>query len=1578
MATSPSTSNQLTARQQYGLEHLAEHLKQAQQYERLRLLFASDEWMRIRVTGSDFMYSGFLNDLEIAWAAFSEADETAHACVTSLSTYIRLDMIGSSITSLSTRPINLLVNAVATGCWVPARALAVAARNPSRVERITVYTGLLMIEDLDPDARDQIQQLVCRTVVEASDMIPMRFLTRLLPCLKGAAFEVILAQIMRKVASTPLVPTTQSWLSIQFTEEDRQIYTDEAISLLEHIPADQRAPILERIAEAILTCMQRVAAKLARPKKEDEAANDWLTINSNHILRSINSERENPEVLGRQLQQIAPYVQDSPSMDFVLAYIVEALEITADPVFHRLVVSAYAPVLHDDLLDRVVTRVLELSQSPVLPKLLAALAPHLDEDRMAYVSERVIAFVDERQRTVAIDALARGVKAGTRTARTTMRDQADSVSDISSFDADDLPEALASPSVTHFSSEQAGRSDSDILEQLFKPGGHQIIEGAEKLNLRVGSQMSSLNYKGTRTKGIPALMQRREHILAPLVARTFPNLDFEQMARAASPSLAQDESSATTQEDQIASRIFRLYAQGQILIYAPYMSDTELYAAIEDSLDPNEMLMTIRILDLLASRISEEAETEGDARFSEICSADKLAASVRRVKGAILCRSLKLAYQSPLELSDPWQTLPTSILSEADLSIVLNYVLTLPVEVERNQFVWMRSGQRADERTRCLLLKGFEPLLAYLDPPLLERAFAYVNALTNVRVREQALNLIAPYLSSTQLESVLAHQAISDTTELAQLLASLAPLIPEGELESVHAWVVAAALEGANGELLGELLGNLLIGVNSATQEALLENALAKITRRPPNDRLDALLRLAHKWPDPLPRPLIDALLRLPAENERGTYTWLGSAILTLMDRFPDETLPEVWEVIQTLPPYLRIGEPNTAGWHWSYSYPYAAALYALVPRVTGTLLEEVFTAACALYWDPREAIMQQIAEKASGELASRVLDLTLSTLEGYRAADLSATTLWRDECAIYPGSIGLFRVAREVASAEVIAALAPKLSTGDLKKVVLSLHSFVYAGPRAWLPGRLLPYLSEEQQRQILPEAMIAALGYIVEDPTRFDLITALLPFFRSVMGEEVVPLRELARKYFPDQDEIFLTPEKLDLLSTEDRAIYSRLTEKYYSPLMREVMHRLEEDSSDDDKRRLMEQTFLAPLFGAHLELAALYLLLQSPPQQWIPALPELKQTLKPDQLATLVSQTFDELLPLQRENTDQFTDSLIGLLPYLPANQQETLLEIALSLEPRNLPQEDELEVSIYKEILRELPERLSEPSDESPRSLVATIFWQKREKEKIIELIGQLYGNRESLLAALLPHLDSSLTAQLVNAVLTMPENQRIGAIFILMPHLSPEQKAQAHENILTMQSAFGRTWLIWTMSEYFSDEQRRVAVPAALAAVRELRTPEGRVVALCGLQGLVDDDTRRQMLQWILDTLGQIEEVGDRLHILSLFVLMAQGQQELLARAVEIMLQLQGTEWRTQLLVLFCKAAEAHGSLGHEFFARARAILIEELHDSAKLKRSSYLRVLRNLRPAFKLLADPDDVYLTAKASREISMEWNWL
>src|SRR5262249_11575280 len=95
-------------RRSYVLETLVHHTASGGQYERLRSLFANDAWMQARVTGSRYVYSGFINDLNVAWAALGALENTAvDRFSTVLVDYVRLAVISSSITSLSHLPINL-------------------------------------------------------------------------------------------------------------------------------------------------------------------------------------------------------------------------------------------------------------------------------------------------------------------------------------------------------------------------------------------------------------------------------------------------------------------------------------------------------------------------------------------------------------------------------------------------------------------------------------------------------------------------------------------------------------------------------------------------------------------------------------------------------------------------------------------------------------------------------------------------------------------------------------------------------------------------------------------------------------------------------------------------------------------------------------------------------------------------------------------------------------------------------------------------------------------------------------------------------------------------------------------------------------------------------------------------------------------------------------------------------------------------------------------------------------------------------------------------------------------------------
>src|SRR5947207_8908903 len=63
----------------YGLDWLATHLARARRFDRLRLLFSTDRWLRQRVTADNYFYDGYLGDLGLAIDALVPAGGEAAA-----------------------------------------------------------------------------------------------------------------------------------------------------------------------------------------------------------------------------------------------------------------------------------------------------------------------------------------------------------------------------------------------------------------------------------------------------------------------------------------------------------------------------------------------------------------------------------------------------------------------------------------------------------------------------------------------------------------------------------------------------------------------------------------------------------------------------------------------------------------------------------------------------------------------------------------------------------------------------------------------------------------------------------------------------------------------------------------------------------------------------------------------------------------------------------------------------------------------------------------------------------------------------------------------------------------------------------------------------------------------------------------------------------------------------------------------------------------------------------------------------------------------------------------------------------
>jgi hypothetical protein len=1564
-------------RRTYVLETLVHHTANGGQYDRLRSLFADHAWMRARITGDRYVYSGFINDLDVAWAALGTSGNTSVDKLSRvLVDYARLGIINSSITSLSHLPINLLVNAAATGCWSIDRVLVAVARCPSAVERLVVYTGLLMVDHLQA-SRGKVEQLVHSTIMERPAAIPMRFLAQVLPHLQGKIFECVLAQIIRQIDARPLVQAVRSWASTQFTEDDQNIYIDEAISLLKNIPASALTPIVEQIAAAIYDSAVRVTDKLEKPieKPQEDRSPNLQDVLITHWQHFMQTEHENVEVIGRQLQQIAPYVKDAPSPDTILSRVVAVLESINDPAFQQLVIPMYAPLLHGELLDRVLARTLALSKSSALTQVLTSLAPCLSEAQLAFVKAQVAQFADEQQRSSAMAVLiqygttALGHRDEGSLHSETKANHKDSLSDriktsplepgIETAETSGMSAGLPMPPS---SVKLSARFDTELLEDAIKVQLDLIVKGAEAYVLRVGPQ-SSAPPADVSTRGSPDLPTSHDRGLARQLANILLP-EFNPQSIHASDSLnASNEFDANNEEPHIRDYVFALGRPAMIMACAPFLSDSDLHTGIEQSIDLDRLASQVFFVEKVISHLVAEGNIG--------------ATDVRRAKGAFLCALLHRGYQNREVLSRIWRQLPSTIVDGADFGSVIDFVLELPVEVERNLFVWRMHSNVADEAYRCPLLEGLAVIVPHLDSALLERAIARLVEIPKISIRRQAITLLAPYLAREQLEPALGTtRTIDDSLEQARALATLAPLVGEREREPVHMWEIDAVLEIHRGDVLGEMLSDILSTEERVTQGKLLKRALDALSLHSPNHRLDALVQLIHKWPEHLsvPRSLLDAVLQLPPVSERGTFSWRAYAVVALIDRFPDELIPNVWETIHELPAYLHIGDPETTKWHWSYSYPFAATLFALVPRLPEQLLDEAFALSSSLYWKPREEIMQRIAARATGELARRMLDHTLTMLETYSTPDLSAETLYRDEGALYVGSTELFRAEREVASAEIIAVLAPRLRMEDLERLLAMDLLFHNGGPRAWLPGKLLPYMSNLQREQMLPSAMVAGMEFLSEDPSRFDLLTMLMPFYKATAEELARPLRELVQKYFPGESVLLLPHERLWHMSAEDREQYKRLVTGYPSGEAVEAMRNIMNGSSDDAKRSVLAQAIFTPLVGAHLDQIILSALLHSPVSQRIQALPVLAQELSLGQFATFVTQTFEDLLLMQHADIDRFTDLLIDLIPFLPSETHSKLLQIIFGLEEANLMPEDELEVAMYGKMFNDLAAR---PDSHRHGPLLASLL-QEQHQEDLQKLANQIRGNRARLAATLLERLDSVRTGHVIHAVLQLPERERFGVMYLLIPMVSDDHKAQMFENILTMRSAFGRTWLLWNSSEHLTEQQRDSAFPAALAAARALRTPQGRIVALFGLLSLADDDRRELVLQTILDSLNEIDNRQDQLRILNVFIHLGAAHKHLIARAAEIALQIQDAKSRDEAFIVLIKAIEAHGNLGDECLKRAQVLLDEQLYDSAKLERASFLRTLAQVLPECQRFVGSHEAYQIASSIHEVCKEWIWL
>lgn len=184
----------------YLYNHLVYHLAAVGEYDSIRSLFLTDQWLNARVASAGYVYDGYVADLETAWFQFAEplAEQQIEAGGASFNTYVdlaRYALIRTTINSLASNHVReLVVRAVEIGLegWTPARALSVAQHVSNPVSRALFFVRLLETGRL---STEQVEAALTNGLASAHAVRePYNLVARLaafLPFLEGEARQQI-------------------------------------------------------------------------------------------------------------------------------------------------------------------------------------------------------------------------------------------------------------------------------------------------------------------------------------------------------------------------------------------------------------------------------------------------------------------------------------------------------------------------------------------------------------------------------------------------------------------------------------------------------------------------------------------------------------------------------------------------------------------------------------------------------------------------------------------------------------------------------------------------------------------------------------------------------------------------------------------------------------------------------------------------------------------------------------------------------------------------------------------------------------------------------------------------------------------------------------------------------------------------------------------------------------------------------------------------------------------------------------------------------------------------------------------
>lgn len=146
----------------YLYDHLIYHLQAAKDYSAIQGLFKNQAWMYVRFERDNYTYTGYLQDLMIAWRNISH--KTALAQIesgqepTALANCIRYALIHGSINSLASNYLpELVVQALRLGLegWSVERAFNIGRLIPSKQDRARFFAMILSSDEMEIDIQNR-------------------------------------------------------------------------------------------------------------------------------------------------------------------------------------------------------------------------------------------------------------------------------------------------------------------------------------------------------------------------------------------------------------------------------------------------------------------------------------------------------------------------------------------------------------------------------------------------------------------------------------------------------------------------------------------------------------------------------------------------------------------------------------------------------------------------------------------------------------------------------------------------------------------------------------------------------------------------------------------------------------------------------------------------------------------------------------------------------------------------------------------------------------------------------------------------------------------------------------------------------------------------------------------------------------------------------------------------------------------------------------------------------------------------------------------------------------------------------